>query len=170
MGISSRRPQWAQESEIMLHTKDWKDIAWSDESWFLLWHSDGRIRTWNKQDGSMDPSCLISSLLVYYCCTCLSLYGHCMSVFWWLLPVVRKLKSAVFLNTSLSSMYCCCPIKHLFDVWNRKFTSMTCSWKICSNFVMLSNQYRPKSLRSVSSTLLNLCHKGLGQIWRQKRV
>lgn len=80
MDISSRRPQWAQESEIMLHTKDWKDIAWSDESWVLLWHLDGRIRTWNKQDGSMDPSCLISSLLVYYCCTCLSLYDRVLMV------------------------------------------------------------------------------------------
>ncbi len=36
--------------------------------------------------------------------------------------------------------------------------------------VMLSCQYGPKSLRNVSSTLLNLCHKELKQFWRPKEV
>ncbi len=36
--------------------------------------------------------------------------------------------------------------------------------------VMLSWQYGPKSLRNVSNTLLNLCHKELRQFWRQNRV
>ncbi len=36
------------------------------------------------------------------------------------------------------------------------------------NCVMLSCQYGPKSLRNVSNTLLNLCHKELRQFWRQK--
>ncbi len=31
--------------------------------------------------------------------------------------------------------------------------------KICSNCVMLSCHYEPKSLRNVSNTLLNLCHE-----------
>ncbi len=36
--------------------EDWKTIAWSDESRFLLRHSDGRVRIWCKEH----PSCLVS--------------------------------------------------------------------------------------------------------------
>ncbi len=39
---------------------DWKNVAWSDESRFLLRHSDGRVRFWHKEHESMDPSCLVS--------------------------------------------------------------------------------------------------------------
>lgn len=43
--------------------------------------------------------------------------------------------------------------------WNGKLKSrMKLSW-----------QYEPRSLRNVSSTLLNLCHKGFKLFWRQKR-
>ncbi len=44
------------------------------------------------------------------------------------------------------------------------------SRQICSNGVMLSCQYGPKSLRNVSNTLLNLCHEELRQFWRQKGI
>ncbi len=54
--------------------------------------------------------------------------------------------------------------------WNGRFTSWMCSRQICSNCVMLSCQYGPKSLRNVSNTLLNLSHKELRQFWRQKGV
>ncbi len=54
--------------------------------------------------------------------------------------------------------------------WNERFTSWMCSRQICSNCVMLSCQYEPKSLRNVSNTLLNLCHEELRQFWRQKGV
>ncbi len=37
-------------------------VAWSDESWFLLWHSDGRVRIWRKEHESMDQSCLVSTV------------------------------------------------------------------------------------------------------------
>ncbi len=40
--------------------EDWKNVAWSDESRFLLRHSDGRGRLWRKEHESMDPSCLVS--------------------------------------------------------------------------------------------------------------
>ncbi len=40
--------------------EDCKNIAWSDESWFLLLHSDGRVRICHKEHESMDPSCLVS--------------------------------------------------------------------------------------------------------------
>ncbi len=42
--------------------EDWKNIASSDESWFLLRHSDGRVRIWRKEYESMDPSCLVSTV------------------------------------------------------------------------------------------------------------
>uniref|UniRef100_A0A3Q2CF91 Gamma-aminobutyric acid type A receptor subunit alpha6b n=1 Tax=Cyprinodon variegatus TaxID=28743 RepID=A0A3Q2CF91_CYPVA len=42
--------------------EDWKNVAWSDESRFLLRHSDGRVRIWPLQYESMDPSCLVSTV------------------------------------------------------------------------------------------------------------
>ncbi len=42
--------------------EDWKNVAWSDESRFLLQHSDGRVRTWHKEHESTDPSCLVSTV------------------------------------------------------------------------------------------------------------
>ncbi len=54
--------------------------------------------------------------------------------------------------------------------WNRRFASWMCSRQVCSNCVMPSFQYGPNSLRNVSNTLLNLCHKDKRQYWRQKWV
>ncbi len=54
--------------------------------------------------------------------------------------------------------------------WNGRFASWMCSRQICSNCVMLSCQYGPKSQRNVSNTLLNQCHEELRQFWRQKGV
>ncbi len=74
MGYSSRRPhrvpllsaknrkrrlQFAQAQQNWT-IEDWKNVAWSDESRFLLQHPDGRVRIWCKEHESMDPSCLIS--------------------------------------------------------------------------------------------------------------
>ncbi len=62
MGFSSRRPhrvpllsaknrkqrlQFAQALQNWT-IEDWKNIVWSDESRFLLRHSDGGVRTWHK--------------------------------------------------------------------------------------------------------------------------
>ncbi len=62
MGYSSRRPhrvpllsaknrkrrrQFAKAHQNWT-IKDWKNVAWSDESRFLRWHSDGRVRIWQK--------------------------------------------------------------------------------------------------------------------------
>ncbi len=62
MGYSSRRPhrvpllsaknrkrrlQFTQAHQNWT-IEDWKNVAWSDESWFLLQHSDGRVRIWCK--------------------------------------------------------------------------------------------------------------------------
>ncbi len=53
MGSSSRRPHRVP----LLSAKNW-----SDESRFLLRHSDGGVRTWRKENESMDPSCLVSTV------------------------------------------------------------------------------------------------------------
>ncbi|MBN3308497.1 SH3R1 ligase, partial [Amia calva] len=42
--------------------EDWKNVAWSDESRFLLRHSDGRVRIWREQNENMDPSCLVTTV------------------------------------------------------------------------------------------------------------
>ncbi len=42
--------------------EDWKNVAWSDESRFLLRHSDGRARIWREEHESMAPSCLVSTV------------------------------------------------------------------------------------------------------------
>ncbi len=76
MGYSSRRPHWvpllsAKNRKRRLQfaqahqnwtIEDWKNVAWSDESWFLLRHSDGRVRIWRKEHERMDPSCLVSTV------------------------------------------------------------------------------------------------------------
>ncbi len=62
------------------------------------------------------------------------------------------------------------PVEYFGMWWNRRLTSWMCSRQICSNCVILSYQYGPKSLRNVSNTLLNLCHEDLRQFWRQKCI
>ncbi len=47
--------------------EDWKNVAWSDESRFLLQHSDGRVRIWRKEHENMDPSCLVSTVQAGCC-------------------------------------------------------------------------------------------------------
>ncbi len=76
MGYSSRRPhrvlllsaknrkrriQFTQAHQNWT-IEDCKNVAWSDESRFLLRHSDGRVRIWRKEHESMDPFCLVSSV------------------------------------------------------------------------------------------------------------
>ncbi len=56
-----RRLQFAQAHQNWT-IEDWKNFAWSDESWFLLRHSDGRVRLWRKEHESMDPFCLVSTV------------------------------------------------------------------------------------------------------------
>nr|ABQ59678.1 vacuolar protein sorting 52 [Salmo salar]ACX35591.1 vacuolar protein sorting 52 [Salmo salar] len=74
MGYCSRRPHWvplisAKNEKQRLQwarnhqhwtIEEWKNIALSDESRFVLRHADGRVRIWRKQHESMDPSCLIT--------------------------------------------------------------------------------------------------------------
>ncbi len=72
MGYSSRRPhrvlllsaknrkrrlQFTQAHQNWT-IEDWKNVAWSIESRFLL----RRVRIWHKEHESMDPSCLVSTV------------------------------------------------------------------------------------------------------------
>ncbi len=58
---STRRLQFTQTHQNWT-IEDWKNVAWSDESRFLLRHSDVRVRIRCKEHESMDPSCLVSTL------------------------------------------------------------------------------------------------------------
>ncbi len=62
------------------------------------------------------------------------------------------------------------PIQHLWDVMERESASWMSSRQICSNCIMRSYQYGPKSLRNISNTLLNICNVELMQFWRKKGV
>ncbi len=229
MGYSSRRPhrvpllsdknrtrrlQFTQNHQNWT-IEDCKNVAWSDESWFL--DSDGRVIIWCKEHESMDPSCLVSmvqaggdgvmvwgdiflahfgplstnwasfkrhSLPEYCCWPCPSLYDYSVPIFWWYFqqdnaPCHKaQIISDWFLEhdnwvhfTQMASTVTRSQSKSTFGMWwNGRFASWMCSRQICSNCVMLSYQYGPKSLRNVSNTLLNLCHEELSQFWRQKGV
>jgi len=41
-----------QTGSPKLTVENWKNVAWSDESQFLLRHLDGRVRIWDKQHES----------------------------------------------------------------------------------------------------------------------
>ncbi len=76
MGYSSKRPhqepllsaknrkrrlQFAQAHQNW-KIEDLKNVDWSDESQFLLWHSDGRVNIWWKEHEIMDSSCLFTTV------------------------------------------------------------------------------------------------------------
>ncbi len=56
-----RRLQFAKVHQNRT-VENWKNVAWSDESRFLLRHSDGSIRIWHKELESIDPSCIVSTV------------------------------------------------------------------------------------------------------------
>ena len=73
MGLHSRRPvrvpmmtpvhhrkrlQWASERRNWI-LEQWKKVAWSDESHFLLEHVDGRIRVRRLPGKVMAPGCTV---------------------------------------------------------------------------------------------------------------
>ncbi len=83
MGYSSRRPhrvpllpaknrkrrlQFTQAHQIWT-VEDCKNVAWSDESRFLLRHSDGRVRIWRKDHGKHGSTlpCLNGSSSWWWC-------------------------------------------------------------------------------------------------------
>jgi len=95
MGYNSRRPHWVplisstnrkrgcnlQELTI---GRDWKNVAWSDESRFLLRHSDGRVRIWHKQHQNMDYALLCHWIMPLLCHSDYAIMPcyHCAG-WWW---------------------------------------------------------------------------------------
>ncbi len=124
MGYSSRRPHRVpllsaknrkrRLQFTQVHQNWTMEKRWSDESRFLLRHTDGRVRIWREEHESMDPFCLVSMVktsgggvmvwgpfgplstnwasfkcqrLPEYCCwPCSSLYDYSVPIFWWLIP------------------------------------------------------------------------------------
>ncbi len=215
-----RRIQFTQAHQNWT-IEDWKNNDLSDESWFLLRHSDVGVRIWRKEHERMDPSCLVPTVQAGG--GGVMVWGFVIVIFSWhtlglLAPIehrlnataylsivadhvhpfmttvytssdatssrilhhVTKLKSSLtgFLNMTMSSLYSNGLHSHQISIqwstfgmwWNGRFALWMCSRQICSNCVMLSCQYGPKSLRNVSNTLLNLCHEEFIQFWRQKWV
>ncbi len=97
-----RKLQFAQAHQNWT-IEDWKNIAWSDESRFLLRHSDGRVRIWRKRMcngrvmvwGIFSWHTLVPLIPIEhnlhsqpeYCCwPCPSLYDYSVPIFWWLIP------------------------------------------------------------------------------------
>ncbi len=56
---STRRIQFTQTHQNQT-IEDWKNVVWSQESRFLLRHSDGRVSIWCEEHESMDPSCSLN--------------------------------------------------------------------------------------------------------------
>ncbi len=52
-----RRLQFTQDHQNWT-IEDCRNVDWSDESWFQLWYSDGRVRIWRKEHESMDHPAL----------------------------------------------------------------------------------------------------------------
>ncbi len=180
---STRRIQFTQTQQNWT-IDDWKNVAWSDESRFLLQHSDvGSVFGVKNMKVWIILPCLNGSdwfkhhSLPEYCCwPCPSLYDYSVPIFWCtssrIMHRVTKIKSSQtgFLNMTMSSLYSNVLHSHQISIqqstfgmwWNERFTSWMCG----INCVMLSWQYGPTSLRNVSNTLLNLCHEELRQFWR----
>ncbi len=120
MGYSSRRPHrvqllsaknWKRRLQFTQANKnwtieDWKTFARSDESRFLLRHSDGRVRIRCKVHESMDPSSLNGSGWWWWC--------KCVGDIF--LAHTRGLSTnwALFKRHSLPK-YCCGPCPSLYD-------------------------------------------------------
>ncbi len=107
MGSSSRRPHRVPLLSAKNRTRriqftqthqnwtieDWKNVAWSDESRFLLRHN-ARVRIWCKEHESMDSSCCVSTVQ--------AAGGGVMvwGIFSWhtLVPIEHNLNTTVFLS------------------------------------------------------------------------
>ena len=59
--LSATNRKWARDHQHWT-TEERKNIAWSDESHFLLSYADGRVRIGRKQHESMTTSCLVSTV------------------------------------------------------------------------------------------------------------
>ncbi len=188
-----RRLQFTQ-AHLNWTIEDCKNVAWSDESRFLLrsilpcingsgwwWWCNGVGDIFFAHFGPYSTN-WASSLPAYCCWPChpfmTTVYPSSDDYFQHDNAPCHKAQiiSDWFLEHDNEFTLLKCPpqspdlnkIEHFGMWWNWRFALWMCSRQICSNCAMLSCQYGPKSLRNVSNTLLNLCHKELRQLWRQK--
>lgn len=94
----------------------------------------------------------------------LSFYDHSVPVFWWLLPACAMSQSSnhpKVVSWTWQEGHCTHDLhspqisaqQSIFGMWwNRRVTTLMCSWHICSNCLLLSNPRKSKSM-DVSSTV-----------------
>ncbi len=91
----TRRLQFAQNHQNWT-IEDWKTVAWSDETWFLLQHSDCMVRIWRKEHESMDPSCLVSTVQAGGGVIVWGIFSwHTLGI---LVPIEHRLNAPVYLS------------------------------------------------------------------------
>ncbi len=91
-----RRIQFTQDHQNWT-IEDCKNVAWSDESWFLLLHSDVRVRIWRKEHESMDPSCLVSTVQALFKQHCWALFKHhSLPEYWGTMSIPLWLQCTIF--------------------------------------------------------------------------
>ncbi len=117
MGYSSRRPhrvpllsankkrrlQFTQTHQSWT-IEDWKNVAWSDESRFLMQHSDVRVRICRKEHESIDTSCLVPTVQAGG--GGVTVWG----IFSWhtlgpLVPIEHRLNATAYLNIVADHVY-----------------------------------------------------------------
>ncbi len=91
---STRRIQFTQTHQNWT-IEDWKNVVWSDESWFLLQHSDVRVRIWCKEHENMDPSCLVSPVQAGGVMVSGTCSWHTLGL---LVPIEHRLNTTVYLS------------------------------------------------------------------------
>ncbi len=158
MGNSSRRPprvpllsaknrkrriQFTQAHQNWT-IEDWKNVVWSDESRFLLRHSDGRVRIWRKENESMDPSCLVS--MVQAAGGGLMVWG----IFSW-----HILGSLVPIKCHSLPEYCCWPCPSLYDY------SVFIFWCTSSRIIHHVTKLKSSQTGFLNMTMSSLYSNGL---------
>ncbi len=108
--------------------EDWKNVAWSDESRFLLRHSDGGVRIWHKEHESMDPSCLVSMVQA----------GGCGAMVW-----------GIFSWHTSSPLV---PTEHRLNLWVLLLTMSIPLWLQCSHLLMATSSRMMQHVTKLKSS------------------
>ncbi len=142
-----RRLQFAQAHQNWT-IEDWKNVAWSDESQFLMRHIDSKVKIWRKEHESMDPSCLVSTVQAGG--GGVKVWG----IFSWQTLDPLSTNWASFKRHSLPE-YCCWPCPSLYDY------SVSIFW--CTSSRIMHHVTKLKSSQTVffNITMSSLYSNGL---------
>lgn len=110
---------------------------------------------------------------------CITLWPHythlLMATSFRIMHHVTKLPNWFLEHDNVQDAHCTvhCNLLHSHRIQSRRLASWRYGWQLYSTCLMPSYQYGPKSLRTFSNTLLNLCHKELrgeceGGGWREQ--